>query len=220
MNRQSKSQQSRNNDNGRHAENEHSHESRESTERELSARQQDPMFGQSSGSDQYRGAQYLRDGHSQQGHGWQQSGSGRFDNGQYSLGGREQSVRSTGQTTKGPKGYIRSDERIRDDVADRLLDAHERDWSDVEVLVAGGTVTLSGTVPNREMRWEVEQLTEGVRGVIDIENQVRVKRQESSESSLGMKSQAPSTSGKSETNGVSRDSRDLSSSKQATTPRN
>lgn len=79
---------------------------------------------------------------------------------------------STGQ---GPKGYTRSDERILEEVCDRLQ-ASGHDWSDVEVKVATGEITLSGTVAERSMKYEAEQRADGVRGVLDVINQIRVKR--------------------------------------------
>lgn len=52
---------------------------------------------------------------------------------------------------KGPKGYKRSDERIREDVCDHLS-AGWIDASDIEVSVSEGEVTLSGTVTERRMK--------------------------------------------------------------------
>jgi hypothetical protein len=51
---------------------------------------------------------------------------------------------------RGPKGYRRSDSRIREDVCDRLTDAPFLDASDIDVTVTDGEVTLSGTVHYRE----------------------------------------------------------------------
>src|SRR5579884_1746785 len=54
---------------------------------------------------------------------------------------------------RGPKGYRRSDERIREDVCDSLmrhsLYAEELDPSNVSVEVKDATVVLKGTVPER-----------------------------------------------------------------------
>ena len=44
-------------------------------------------------------------------------------------------VRAGGHRGHGPKGYRRSDERIRDDVSDRLSDDSWLDASDIEVKV-------------------------------------------------------------------------------------
>ena len=74
---------------------------------------------------------------------------------------------------RGPKGYQRSDERIREDVCDRLTDAPFRDASDVDVTVKNGEVTLSGTVPNREQKRRSEDLIEHVTGVREVHNTLR-----------------------------------------------
>lgn len=50
---------------------------------------------------------------------------------------------------RGPKGYTRSDERIREDVNDRLSDDSFVDASEIEVSVSSCEVTLSGTVDGR-----------------------------------------------------------------------
>jgi osmotically-inducible protein OsmY len=50
---------------------------------------------------------------------------------------------------KGPRGYQRSDERVFEDVCDRLTDDPRVDASDVEVRVENGEVTLTGTVRSR-----------------------------------------------------------------------
>jgi hypothetical protein len=79
--------------------------------------------------------------------------------------------------SRGPKGYKRSDERIREDVCDRIARTPNLDASDVEVSVTGGEVLLSGTVPQRSMKWELEQIAEGVPGVFDVNVSLRVKRE-------------------------------------------
>ena len=54
-----------------------------------------------------------------------------------------------GNAGKGPRGYVRSDERIKEDVSDRLSMDDETDASDITVTVSQGEVTLEGTVPDR-----------------------------------------------------------------------
>jgi osmotically-inducible protein OsmY len=78
----------------------------------------------------------------------------------------------------GPKNYARSEERIREDVCDRLTVDASVDASDIEVKVAGNEVTLSGTVPNRMQRRRAEDCAEDVSGVKHVQNNLRVKEQE------------------------------------------
>ena len=77
---------------------------------------------------------------------------------------------------KGPKGYRRSDERIREDVNDRLSEGY-LDASDVEVTVANAEVTLTGTVNTRWDKRRAEDIAESVGGVTNVENRLRVKQQ-------------------------------------------
>jgi BON domain-containing protein len=77
---------------------------------------------------------------------------------------------------RGPKGYRRSDERIREEISDRLMIHPDIDASDVEVAVAGGIVTLTGTTEDRHEKRLAEYLVESVAGVDDVENHLKVRR--------------------------------------------
>ncbi|MBZ4420133.1 BON domain-containing protein [Myxococcus sp. RHSTA-1-4] len=74
---------------------------------------------------------------------------------------------------KAPRGYVRPDERIREDICERLIDS-PYDASDVDVQVKQGEVTLSGTVKSRQERRDIEDLVVAVRGVHDVFNRIRV----------------------------------------------
>ena len=74
----------------------------------------------------------------------------------------------------GPKGYTRSDERLREDISERLMQAYDIDSSEVTVQVQGGKVVLEGTVPNRYMKHAIEDIADAAPGVQDIDNRVRV----------------------------------------------
>lgn len=78
---------------------------------------------------------------------------------------------------RGPKGYKRSDDRIKEDVSDRISQLQHVDSSDVEVDVKDGEVTLTGTVPNRVMKWQLENLVEAIGGVTDVNNMLRIRRE-------------------------------------------
>jgi hypothetical protein len=75
---------------------------------------------------------------------------------------------------RGPKGYRRSDERIREDIAEYLTEDPYIDASNMEVEVQDGEVTLSGTVPDRWSRRSAEDLAECVSGVRHVQNNLRI----------------------------------------------
>ena len=75
---------------------------------------------------------------------------------------------------KGPKGYVRSDERIREDVCERLSEGH-LDASDIDVQVKDGEVTLVGLVSDRRTKRLVEELLDHVKGIKDVENKLKVR---------------------------------------------
>lgn len=76
---------------------------------------------------------------------------------------------------RGPRGYQRTDERIREEVCDRLTDDPRIDASDVEVQMKGGELTLSGSVRTREEKRFTEDLVERISGVREVNNHLRVR---------------------------------------------
>jgi hypothetical protein len=83
---------------------------------------------------------------------------------------------------KGPKGYKRSDERIREEVCQALTDDEVIDASRIEVKVLDAEVTLNGEVSHREERRRAEDVIDRVRGVEHVQNNLRVSKQDSPES--------------------------------------
>jgi len=77
---------------------------------------------------------------------------------------------------KGPRGYVRSDERIREDVSDRLSDDDELDASDITVTVSKSEVTLEGSVPDRHSKRRAEDIAESVSGVTEVHNRLRANK--------------------------------------------
>jgi hypothetical protein len=75
---------------------------------------------------------------------------------------------------RGPRGYQRSDERIREDINDRLTDDAYVDATDIEVIVNNCMVTLLGRVDSREDKRRAEDIADSVSGVTDVSNQLRV----------------------------------------------
>jgi len=77
---------------------------------------------------------------------------------------------------RGPKGWTRSDERIRDDICGQLYDDARIDSSEVTVDVEQGKVVLQGSVEARFMKHAIEDLVDRCPGVKDIDNRIRVER--------------------------------------------
>jgi osmotically-inducible protein OsmY len=75
---------------------------------------------------------------------------------------------------KGPKGYTRSDDRIKEDINDRLSDDVYIDATEIEVTVSQGEVTLTGTVETRSAKRRAEDIAEEVSGVKNVENRIRL----------------------------------------------
>jgi hypothetical protein len=82
---------------------------------------------------------------------------------------------ATGRPARGPKGYKRSDERIHDDVCERIARSGV-DADEVEVKVEKCEVTLSGTVHSRAEKWRLEEVADDTFGVEDVHNHLRVSR--------------------------------------------
>ncbi|HJP95132.1 MAG TPA: BON domain-containing protein [Pyrinomonadaceae bacterium] len=93
---------------------------------------------------------------------------------------RRDEYRSGEYRGHGPRGYKRSDERIKEDVNDRLTDDAYLDASDIEVEVNNGEVTLAGAVRSRNDKRRAEDLVESVSGVSNVQNNIRVRRNEES----------------------------------------
>ncbi len=89
---------------------------------------------------------------------------------------RHEDERRTAQNRgRGPRGYSRSDERMREDINDRLTDDAYIDASDIEVAVSGGEATLTGMVPDRQTKRRAEDVAESVSGVNHVQNNLRVR---------------------------------------------
>ncbi len=75
----------------------------------------------------------------------------------------------------GPKDYRRSDERVREDVCDRLTADPHVDASDVAVTVTNGDVTLEGTVADRRMKRRAEECADEAAGAQQVHNRLIVQ---------------------------------------------
>lgn len=77
----------------------------------------------------------------------------------------------------GPKGYHRSDERIHEEVCERLAGHGYIDASDIDIQVENGEITLNGMVGSRREKRLAEDLVDRVSGVRDVHNQLRVRQE-------------------------------------------
>lgn len=112
---------------------------------------------------------------------WRQ-GNGGYGN-EYSSRSRESWLTPGPYTGHGPQGYRRADERIAEDVNERLTQHGQLDASQIQVKVKDGEVTLTGTVNDRYAKRWAEDIVESCSGVKDVQNQLRVKQESQSFSS-------------------------------------
>jgi CBS domain-containing protein len=90
--------------------------------------------------------------------------------------GEESTIFGSGRSHRGrgPRGYRRSDDRILEDINERLLEDPEVDATNIEIDVQNGEVTLSGTVGSRYDRRRAEDIVESVSGIRHIQNNLRI----------------------------------------------
>jgi hypothetical protein len=114
--------------------------------------------------------------------------------------------RGGGHRGRGPSGYTRSDERIREDINDRLTDYDYIDASNINVEVQGGEVVLTGTVESRYEKRLAEDIAEDCSGVKNVENRLRISGSQNTSSAYGQgtssySADTQSTSGTTEATG-------------------
>lgn len=111
--------------------------------------------------------------------GYQQSG--HQGGSSWGQGGGMQRGNDVGQSHRGrgPKNYQRSDDRICEDVCDRLSDDHDVDASDIDVSVSNREVTLSGEVDSKQVKRHAEDCADSCSGVEHVQNNLRVKKTQS-----------------------------------------
>ena len=78
------------------------------------------------------------------------------------------------QPERRESGYRRPDNRITDDVCDRLTRHGWIDATDIEVRVENGEVTLEGTVDSRRAKRLAGDVADSVSGVQDVHNRLRI----------------------------------------------
>jgi len=102
---------------------------------------------------------------------------------------------------RGPKNYRRSDQRIQEEVCDRLTSDPQVDASEIQVTVKDGEITLEGSVHERRMKRLAEDCAESISGVSQVHNRLRVEdegsRQQGKESQGSQSSTRQSSSSRS-----------------------
>lgn len=104
----------------------------------------------------------------------------------------ETGVETPSYRGRGPKGYERSDQRLKEIICDRLTDDPRIDASDVSVDVQQRIVRLTGTVSERRTKYAIEDLIERCAGVKDIDNQLRVPAARAGAAVMDVTDSAPS----------------------------
>ena len=74
-----------------------------------------------------------------------------------------------------PPPETRHDDRIHDDIVDRLSLSDEVNATDIRVEVEAGSVTLSGNIENRHMKQTAGDIAEAVPGVSSVHNRLHVE---------------------------------------------
>lgn len=162
-------------------------------------RQYGDAYGQDAGYQQ-SGSRHEQGGSRQSGYGREssypyggQGGSG------YQGQGRSGQERDFGSRRGlGPRSYTRTDDRIREDVNECLMDDDHVDASGITVQVKDGTVTLTGTVDERWEKHRAEDIADACSGVRDVQNDIRL--------ASGASSSSASSSSSSRTEGRSSES--------------
>lgn len=103
---------------------------------------------------------------------------------------------------RGPKGYARSDDRIREEVSDQLTDDPSVDASEIEVEVKDGRVTLTGTCDDRQQKRRAEDIAERCSGVQDVMNHIRVEQSDRSSNRDNTDTSSKSNQSQSSTRGA------------------
>jgi hypothetical protein len=78
-------------------------------------------------------------------------------------------------TGRGPEGYVRSADAIRDDVCERLTRHGGLDARGIRVTVEANEVILEGSVDSRAAKRMAEDAAETVSGVRDVHNRLRLR---------------------------------------------
>jgi hypothetical protein len=102
---------------------------------------------------------------------------------------------------RGPKNYMRSDERIKEDLSERLSDDPLIDAADINVEVKNGIVTLTGSVDARHLKHRAEDLADHCSGVKDVENKLTIRKPGTGQNLAGSPGGGSTSAGRSDESG-------------------
>lgn len=111
---------------------------------------------------------------------WRAAGAQFYPGGAYDV------LHELSNRGRGPRGYRRSDERLKEIIGERLTHDPFIDASNVTVDVSGGEVTLQGAVQVRQQKYAIEDLAADISGVTEIRNLLRVGSEELDERTSGL----------------------------------
>jgi osmotically-inducible protein OsmY len=116
----------------------------------------------------------------------ERSMSWRAAGAQFYPGGAYETLQELSHRGRGPKGYRRSDERLKEIICERLTDDPFIDASNITIDVANGEVTAQGAVQVRQQKHAIEDVIADVHGVTEIHNRITVASQEMDERMSGL----------------------------------
>lgn len=142
--------------------------------------------GVGQGDGQYGYGQQTAMSHGERSMGEDHTGIGPEKDGEYGYGQQSSAAhgsRKMGEnhTGLGSEDNEHSNERIREDIHNRLSDDAECDARGIEIDAKDGRVTLRGTVPARHMKQRAEEIADGVGGVREVDNRLRVGKDDAAQ---------------------------------------
>jgi len=84
-------------------------------------------------------------------------------------------VRQGAHAGKGPRGWNQRDDRLIEEVSERLMEDRLLDARDIAVEANSGAVTLTGSVPGASDIVHAEMLARGTAGVTAVLNQLTIR---------------------------------------------
>lgn len=77
---------------------------------------------------------------------------------------------------KSPRAVNSADDRLREGIYSALTDEKKLDATDIDIEVEGGIARITGSVPEEEMRSDIENIALGIPGVENVYNYLTTRR--------------------------------------------